>query len=160
MKLRLTQAGFETYTGQMGVVMFKDGLSENDVLPIDGIRISAAIGAEWEDGSAANTGQMYLNNMDTPAFIGMGESVIEQMADTNEQGEAPQGEGEGAQAPQPAGATTYTQEQLSQLADEKGIAGLREVADPLNIKGTSIVGLMEAILKAQGGKYQPQTPTE
>lgn len=143
MKLRLTQAGFENYTGQMGVVMFKDGLSENDVLAIDAIRISAAVGAEWEDGSAANVGQMYLNNMDAPAFVGMGEPPRAE-APTEQEQTAP---------PAPTG-TLYTQEELSAIADEKGIGGLREIADTLNVKGTSIVGLMDLILKAQGQASQ------
>lgn len=144
MKLRLTQAGFQTYTGQMGVVFFKDGLSETDVLPIDAVRIAATLGAEWEDGTAANVGQMYLNNMDTPAFVGRPSDAPEEVqqapkapkqeADTTEQAET---------------AKRYTREELEAVADEKGIAGLREVAEPLNVKGTSIVGLMEAIIGAQ-----------
>lgn len=147
MKLRLTQAGFENYTGQMGVVQFKDGLSESDVLPIDAIRIAAAIGAEWEDGSAANVGDMYLNNMHTPAYVGMAEKPVEEVVV-----EAKTEQTETTAKP----AAAFTQEELAQIADEKGIAGLREVADPLGVKGTSIVGLMEAIMKAQGIKAQPK----
>jgi hypothetical protein len=139
MKLRLTQAGFENYTGQMGVVMFKDGLSEGDVLPIDGIRISAAIGADWEDGSAANVGDMYLNNMDVPAFVGRGPS--------NEPAPA---EPQAKTAQAPASGATYSKDDLAKIADAEGIAGLRAIADPKGVKGTSIVGLIEAILKHQG----------
>jgi hypothetical protein len=140
MKLRLTQAGFENYTGQMGVVMFKDGLSEGDVLPIDAIRISAAIGADWEDGTAANVGDMYLNNMDAPAHIGGG--VIRE-SDEVEQVE------EGA-ATQVVAGTVYSKDDLAKIADADGIAGLRAIAEPMGVKGTSIVGLIEAILKKQG----------
>ena len=138
MKLRLTQAGFEKYTGQMGVVMFDNGLSVGEVLPIDAIRISAAIGADWEDGSAANVGDMYLNNMDVPAFVGRGPS--------NEPAPAePQ-----AKIAAPASGTTYSKDDLAKIADAEGIAGLRAISDPLGVKGTSIVGLIEAILKHQG----------
>ena len=151
MKLRLTQAGFETYTGQMGVVMFKDGLSEGDVLPIDAIRISAAIGATWEDGSAANVGEMYLNNMHAPAHVGgfdinemsMPVEGAEQKSVTKEKDD------EGKTDETPAQASNHTREELEAIADEKGIAGLREVAEPLKVKGTSIVALMDAIIKAQ-----------
>jgi hypothetical protein len=139
MKLRLTQAGFENYTGQMGVVMFKDGLSEGDVLPIDAIRISAAIGADWEDGSAANVGDMYLNNMDSPAFVGGSSSEASAPAEP---------QAKTAQAP--ADGTTYSKDDLAKIADAEGIAGLRAIADPKGVKGTSIVGLIEAILKHQG----------
>lgn len=145
MKLKLTQAGFETYTGQMGVVMFKDGLSEGDVLPIDAIRIAAAIGAEWEDGTAANVGQMYLNNMDAPAHVGGGD--LSNLSMPVEGKDEPQGESEQTQPN--VQATHLTREELEAVADEKGIAGLREIAEPMNVKGTSIVGLMDAIIKAQ-----------
>jgi len=160
MKLRLTQAGFETYTGQMGVVMFKDGLSESDVLPIDAIRISAALGAEWEDGTAANVGEMYLNNMHSPAFVGGDD--INSMSMPVEGEEAPvkaksQKKTEAKQTeekPTTEGITTevkvYTYQELSDIADTKGINGLREVGEPMGVKGTSIVGIIEAILKAQG----------
>lgn len=138
MKLRLTQAGFENFTGQMGVVWFENGLSTTDVSPIDGIRISAAIGADWEDGSAANVGDMYLNSMDVPAFVGMADKPSEPVA-------APVAPTEVSNAPH----TAYTEAQLAQIADEKGIGGLREIADPLGVKATSIVGLIAAILKHQ-----------
>lgn len=138
MKLRLTQAGFEKYTGQMGVVMFEDGLSVGDVLPIDAIRISAAIGADWEDGSAANVGDMYLNNMDAPAFVGRPE-VEQTIQETNEVVKTSVAPG-----------TAYSKDDLAKIADAEGIAGLRAIADPIGVKGTSIVGLIEAILKQQG----------
>lgn len=149
MKLKLTQAGFETYTGQMGVVMFKDGLSETDVLPIDAIRIAAAIGAEWEDGSAANVGQMYLNNMDAPAHVGGGDmsAPVEPKRETD--GEGSQTTESGTDSTTTPQASHYTREELEAVADEKGIAGLRELAEPIGVKGTSIVGLMDAIIKTQ-----------
>lgn len=146
MKLRLTQAGFENYTGQMGVVWFENGLSTTDVATIDGIRISAAIGAEWEDGSAANVGDMYLNNMDVPAYVGMADQ------------EAPVVSSAPVEVPvQPAtDATLYTQGQLEAIADEKGIAGLRVIGDTLGAKSTSIVGLIAEILKKQAAPSQAE----
>lgn len=141
MKLRLTQAGFENYTGQMGVVWFENGLSTTDVKPIDAIRISAAIGADWEDGSAANVGDMYLNSMNVPAYVGMADRPIEEPVTYSEQSVV--------KASGDPGGVVWTEEALAKIADERGIAGLREVADPLNVKGTSIVGLIAGILKAQ-----------
>lgn len=138
MKLRLTQAGFEKYTGQMGVVWFENGLSTTDVSPIDGIRISAAIGADWEDGSAANVGDMYLNSMDVPAYVGMADRPIE-----------PPAAQERSVTPPAVAGEAYSEEQLAKIADEKGISGLRAIGDPLGVKGTSIVGLISGILKAQ-----------
>ena len=140
MKLRLTQAGFQNFTGQMGVVWFENGLSTTDVLPIDGVRISAAIGATWEDGTTPNKAEMYLSVKDSPSFVGTPRSVEEPATASS---------GDVNEAPAAASGVVYTEEALAKIADEKGIAGLRDIGDTLGVKGTSIVGLIAGILKAQ-----------
>lgn len=137
MKLRLTAPGWQTYTGQMGVIFFENGLSVADVLPVDAVRVAGVIGAEWEDGRPANVSQIYLDNMQTEAAV----------LKDNREPEAPvEPKKEEVAAP----AVTYTEEQLAEIADKQGIAGLREIADPLGLKGNSIAGLISAILKAAG----------
>ena len=137
MKLRLTAPGWETYTGQMGVIFFKEGLSEADVLAVDAVRVAGVIGAEWEDGTPANVSQIYLDNLKTEAVV----------AQDNRQTDAPVAE---VKKEVSAPAATYTEEQLAEIADKQGIAGLREIADALSIKGNSIAGLISAILKTAG----------
>ena len=44
---------------------------------------------------------------------------------------------------------SYTKEQLEAIADEKGIAGLREIGDANKVKSNSIESLIEKILHAQ-----------
>lgn len=129
MKLRLTNGGFDKYTGQMGVIQFVDGLSVDDVLPIDAIRVAGIIGGEWEDGTPANVSQMYLDNMNTPATSSGVASIVE--AEKSENGSV----------------TPYTEEYLHEIATNSGISGIREIADKLGIKGNSIRGLIDAILK-------------
>lgn len=137
MKLRLTAPGWQTYTGQMGVIFFENGLSVADVLPVDAVRVAGVIGAEWEDGRPANVSQIYLDNMQTEAAV----------LKDNREPEAPvEPKKEEVAAP----AVTYTEEQLAEIADKQGIAGLREIAEPLGLKGNSIAGLISAILKAAG----------
>ncbi|PLC44558.1 hypothetical protein C0Q88_07715 [Ralstonia pickettii] len=145
MKVRLTQPGFETYTGQMGVIFFQDGLSTEDVLPIDAIRLCAVFGAEWEDGTPANIAQRLLDEADTPAqdVNGAAEAAAAQPAT-----EAPAGEPLATSTEQPA--KTYTEEELAAIADKDGIAGLRAISDGLGVKGNSIRGLIDAILKIAG----------
>ena len=142
MKLRLTAPGWQTYTGQMGVIFFENGLSVADVLPVDAVRVAGVIGAEWEDGRPANVSQIYLDNMQTEAAI----------AKDNREPEAPVEAKLTDAAPLVADlmAPTYTEDQLAAIADKSGIAGLREIAEPLGIKGNSIAGLVAAILKAAG----------
>jgi hypothetical protein len=138
MKLRLTQLGFENYTGQMGVIFFKDGLSTADVLVVDATRMAAVMGCEWENGSPANVGQIYLDNMNTPAPLSG--AAVERKDEVKNSAIEP--------SASVAFGVTYTEEQLAAIADEKGIAGLREISDLIGIKGNSIRGLIDAILSA------------
>lgn len=148
MKLRLTAKGFETYTGQMGVISFVDGLSIGDVLAIDAVRVAGIIGAEWEDGTPANVSQRYLDNMHTPApvFLDADAPTIDPAAL------------EQAVAKAQAAGKTYMEEELAAIADKDGIAGLRVIADSLAIKGNSIRGLIDAILKAAPAPKESQAP--
>ena len=144
MKLRLTAPGWESYTGQMGVINFVDGVSESDVLPIDAVRVAGVIGAEWDDGSPANVGQLYLDNMHTEA------KTSEEARQANDPDEAKTIDPNEAKSKAELLGVSYTEDELAKIADEKGIAGLREIAEPLGIKGNSIAGLIAAIFKAAG----------
>jgi len=151
MKLRLTSGGFDRYTGQMGLHDFVNGLSVRDVLPVDAVRIANVIGAVWEDGTPANVGQMYLDNMKTAAPLGNAttlESAAAPAAPTMPASE--QAAPEAAPAPAPSPSKTYTAEELAAVADATGIEGLREIAAPLGLKSNSINGLIGAILKVAG----------
>lgn len=142
MKLRLTAPGWKTYTGQMGVIFFEEGLSVSDVLPTDAVRVAGVIGAEWEDGTAANISQTYLDNMKTEAPMGAVTTAV------------PEDEVEAPQAVAEAPVKSYTAEELAAVADKSGISGLREIAEPMGIKGNSIGKLIEAILKAGAPKAE------
>lgn len=142
MKLRLTAPGFEKYTGQMGVLFFEDGLSTGDVLHRDAVRLANVIGAEWEDGTQANTGQLYLDNMETSAPVEVSRMVVDAPVE------------EAAPVEDAPAANLYTEADLAAIADKSGIAGLRDIAEPLGIKGNSIGGLIAAILKAAAPKAE------
>lgn len=151
MKLRLTASGWQTYTGQMGVIFFENGLSVADVLPVDAVRVAGVIGAEWEDGRPANVSQIYLDNMKTEASSEAATVAQPEVSEVPEVPEVPE-----AKLTDAAGlvadlmAPAYTEEQLAEIADKQGIAGLREIADPLGLKNNSIRGLIDLILKAAG----------
>lgn len=134
MKLRLTQPGWESYSGQMGVIQFKDGVSVGDVLEIDAVRVSAVMLCEWEDGSTSSVTKRLLEEADTPA------PDLESLK---------QKEAEKAAAAQPKKEKPkFTEAELEKVADEKGITGLRELAEPFGIKSNSIRGLIDALVKA------------
>lgn len=146
MKIKLTQPGFETYNGQMGVTFFEEGLSVSDVLVQDAIRMSAVMLCEWEDGTSPNIAQSLIDNSDTPAptFVS-GEDGQHELND-DEIKAAQEVQAALIQAGAPVG-PSYTFEQLAEIADAKGIQGLREISDPLGIKSNSIKNLIDAIVK-------------
>lgn len=140
MKLRFISDAYAGFTGMIGVVEFKDGLSVDDVHPNEGRRLAGVFGAEWEDGSPANVNDGYEQTLHTPA-------------PSQEQIEA---EREALSLAGPAAASdkTYTEDGLAAIADKQGIEGLREIADPLGIKAKSIKALIDGILAKAGAKVE------
>ena len=138
-KLKLIGKGWEKFTGHIGVTEFKEGLSVKDEIQIhkmDVNRLSCTIGARWDDGAPSSVGEGYEAAKGTPAPT------------AKEQAERDNATAEAAKGPQHA----YTAEELGAIADAKGIAGLREIAEPLKIKAGSIKALIEAIVKVSGGE--------
>lgn len=165
MKLKLTGAGFENYTGQMGVIYFIDGLSKHDVMPNDAIRIAGAIGAEWENGEPANLGEIYTQNLNTPAPNITQQSGLQLIQETvgHESLNADQAQMNVAQVVQEVpknkeeqhtdnqeSSKKYTLESLEKIADEQGISGLRAIGNEYGVKANSIASLIKEILQAQG----------
>jgi hypothetical protein len=149
MKLRLTQPGYETYTGQMGTVFFQEGLSDKDVKPIDGVRIAAQFLCEWENGTTASVAQSILDH----AHMTVGECAKEVNADQALHIQACEAASiaERRAAPEVEERTAaYTAEELSKIADKDGIKGLRAIGDKLGIKSNSISEMMRLILEKQG----------
>lgn len=179
MKLRLTGRGFEDYTGQMGVIYFQNGVSINDVLPVDGMRIAGTIGAVWENGSVANVGEIYAQNLQTPAPTSLQQkrndylaSVVgitdasEAISQTNLIANA-QFKATGIDVEQThaaaeaisesfAGQDTaksdekYTREDLEAVVEKEGLSGLRTIGNALNVKAGSINDLIDRILEVAG----------
>jgi hypothetical protein len=147
MKLRLTQPGYESYTGQMGTVFFEEGLSTKDVKPIDAVRMAAQFLCEWEDGSTASVAQSILDH--AHSNTGTIDAPINADQALAEQGNQAKALTAAAAATGTKGAV-YTEDELAIIADEQGIKGLRAIADPLGIKGNAIADLMRAILAKQG----------
>lgn len=147
MKVRLTQKGYENLDGQIGSMFFKGGLTKDNVHPRDAVRMAATMACEWEDGSAINPAQVLLDTMNVSAPV-----VKKIEPEAPELPAAPKAP-EVPKVPK----ATFTEEQLAKIADEKGIAGLREIAAPLGIKSNSIQGLIAAITEIAGVKQEQKT---
>lgn len=165
MKLRLLQPGFEHYTAQLGVVTFEDGLSNDDVSKMDALRISGVMHCEWEDGTSPSLSQQLLENnqMSAPILgdhLGAGTSVEDNpvLEQTNFTDGAAEVEIVSNQKDRPEVVEVvdlgeevqpkfWTQAELEAIADASGIKGLRDIADPLGIKGQSINGLIAELIQ-------------
>lgn len=143
MKIRLTQPGFETYSGQMGVVFFEDGLTTADVKPIDAVRIAAQFLCEWEDGTTASVAQSILDHAHSTTCTIPTEINADQALASQE------GTREAQAQPAAPGSRAYTQEELEAIADASGIKGLRAIGDALGVKGNAIGELIKSILTKQ-----------
>lgn len=152
MKLKITQKGFENYTGQMGMILFKNGVSVYDVKERDALRLSACFGCKWENDSAITVTKL---EEEPRAPIGRQTYIVES-------------DGAPEKVAGNDGRTIYvdvgfenepikvtrrfTLQELEAIADKKGIKGIREVAAPLGIRGTSINAMIEDILAVAGQK--------
>lgn len=142
MKIKLTQEGWAGYTGQMGVLQFEDGVSTTDVPFRDAARMSAVMNCEFEDGSSCNPAQRLLDTMGQAAVVGR-ETEVETVA-------PPVSTVVPSLTEQPVNVkgAEYTVAELEEIADAKGIVGLRDIATPLGIKSNSITGLIAELTKA------------
>ena len=139
MKLRLLDPGMQNYTAQMGAVFFVDGLSTTDVSHKDATRLAAIYRCEYEDGTNPSVSQFLLDQMNVEAVSTSATTVVVPGSNTP--------------APTPeAPKVVYNEADLAKVADEKGIQGLRDLGLPLGIKGNSIRGLIDALVKATGGR--------
>lgn len=134
MKLKLTAVGYENFTGLFGTVEYADGVSVEDVMPSTAKRVACVISVEWEDGTKVGVADALIANQNMPA--------------PNETATVIPVEPEKVEVT----TTAWTEEELGVVADEKGIAGLREIAEPAGIKGNSIAGLIKGIVEKSVAK--------
>lgn len=129
MHIKLVQPGWETFSDYLGFTLFKDGVSVEEVSPSEAARLASIVGIETLDGRNPSPAQMILDTWSGPMAVATSETADKQV-----------------QAPSVV--KSWTAEELSAIGDEKGIKGLREIADPLGLKGTSIPDLIAKIAEA------------
>jgi hypothetical protein len=176
-KVKLTGRGMSGYTAYLGTVKFINGVSEDAVSQAEinrlgaltsievfddetGVSEQGGVGADavknrkvgapmnqhWERGEAGPVKEEV-----NPAPVKL-EPEVPQKTDAETEAEkelealtAPTPDLEDVQEPR----AVYTREELEKIADDKGIAGLREIADPMGVKDNSIMGLIKEIIQAQ-----------
>jgi hypothetical protein len=139
MKIRIDEVGYESYTGILGLVQFENGVSVTDVSQGELDRMAAVLrvvdadsdkqlGALVDYATASQVGFEQEGKLETgTGFVAVDGTIPASNAVETEK---------------------YTQEELEALADKEGITGLRAIGDSLNVKDTSIKGLIGSILNA------------
>lgn len=149
MKVRIDQSGWHNFSGMMGSVRFENGEAE-----LSNIHEARRIGSLIrlieldEEGEAIRVLSPTSEMLETRGLSA--EVIPSRRVEPVEEDEAPAEETEAEDEEPEEAVERYTEEQLAEIADASGIAGLREIAGPLDIKGTSIHGLIEAILAVRG----------
>jgi hypothetical protein len=128
MQIKIIQAGWEGFTGDFGAVSFVDGVSVSGVTPLQAQRIANAIQVQTLEGKNPSSSQAALD-----------EKLRDMSAD----------EALALQAPKAPEVRSWSRAELEELADAKGIEGVRKVADEFDVKAKSIGALIEGILKRQ-----------
>lgn len=151
MKIQLLEGGYEKMNGYFGHVYFENGISVDDVSEADA-RLFASITPVRVvgEGKIVGDNERYQGAMEVAAV-----SVNYPTLADIQRGEVQQVSEKVAPVEQEQSAKIYTQQELEAIADKKGIAGLREIGDPLGVKGTSVLKLIEAIMAKQS-PVQPE----
>lgn len=162
-RIRIIAKGWEAFTGDLGGVSFHDGLSDHVLPQRERDRLGSLLAVEsCDDGvqsNAAATSEKILRTtsaevrepMRSDADVRSGQSSTEE-PETALTAEPVEPIGPPATAdveplePQET-SEPYTRQSLEKIADERGISGLREIADSMDIKGRSINELMTKILE-------------
>ena len=145
-RLKLVQAGYENFTGEIGAYWFEDGVSVELIRRADRDRMSTAFQFEEvnDDGSTQPSGIAHRLVADAAERLGSFEPLQRQ----TEEEKTAELLAEKLKA-KVAPTEIYTAEQLVALADKRGIKGLRTVADKWGVKHRSIPVLIEMILEKQ-----------
>lgn len=164
MKVKIVEPGYAGYTGPLGQIEFVDAVSVNDVptreaLWVGGILRIVEVDDEGNElGSVSHADELVrTRHLDMPVTPAMETGDVNEPApDTEAARVAAELAERSAPDPLPVipeaedaePAKVYTRAELEAVADDKGIAGLRDIGSPLGAKHTSIPGLIEAILTA------------
>lgn len=153
MLIKITQPGWETFTGEMGGAQFENAVSTDHVSKQTAYALGSYLSVMEVD-AAGNELGIVNHAHDLWRAKEVSAEVVaprKRLSDIQAEEEAAAkaaAETAGQDAPAP---TRHTQATLEAIAADKGISGIREIAEPLGIKGTAIRTLISEILARQPG---------
>lgn len=144
-RLRIVQKGYEKYSGPIGAYEFKDGVSVEALPRMNRDRLAVAFQFVEinEDGSEQPSGVTHRLVEERDLRKPVEAKLIRQ---TEEERAAEQVALVEKKRPV---RVIYTDEQVHEIMSSKGIAGLREIAQPWGVKHRSAKVLMQMILDEQ-----------
>lgn len=157
MRIKIVQKGWAGFSGSMGTMVFKDGIAETT--PVEARRIGALVqvvecdenGFEFEPVSDAHT-MVVTRNLSATVQDAMKSGEDDPPApadDATTDAEIDADPVDAPAAPPVPVAPEYDRAKLEAVGSAEGIKGIREIAEKFGVRGTSISGLIEAILTAQ-----------
>ena len=132
MKIKIVGAGWAGYTGHFGTIEFKDGVSVEDVSPIEAQRLGAVVQIETLEGVNPSVAQRIIDSRSEFMEIATTPRTPEVVPEKK---------------PMP-----YSAKELEEIADKGGIKALREIADQYGVKGRGISELIREL----GALRQPE----
>lgn len=150
MKIRIVDKGWAGFSGELGTTIFVDGVSVDDVSATDIERIGASVLIEHVGAEGVQIGpaSMDLASYNLRAIVESARSrKVKPAVEAVTERTVVKPEGEDGRV--------WTLDELGEVADSKGIAGLREIAAPLNLRARGVHELMQLIVKTQSGTAAP-----
>lgn len=154
-RIKLTDPGMSFFNGLIGRLRFNDGVSVDEPTEIEIRRIGAAIGSVLVD----EDGNEIIQAGDAAKIVANRASVappepsapILNEPEPIEDGEVQDAEVSTSESLDPSTQPfkIWTKAELEEVADAKGIRGLRDIGEPLGARHTSIMGLIDEILVSQ-----------
>lgn len=143
--LRCADKAYKNYTGFIGVVEFKDGLSIEKQPRLERDRMAASMAFEEvdDDGNAQAAGPAHRLVSESAARAPVAKKLLRQ-TDQEKANETVEMAKEFSPVP-----PIHSREELEAIADKDGMSGIREVAVHWNVKHRAMVVLMQMILDEQ-----------
>ncbi len=156
--LKLLANGMTDYTGFLGEIEFKDGVTVKGLSKLSADRIAAVYRSE-------SVGEEDYQSATEALIDGSAKAEVKEPLKrvTEEDLEAQKIEAAKKVIPTeaPPFDKIYTVEELNAIASKKGISGLRAIAAPAGVKNTSIGGLIREMLDFQKAKgFAPEDTLE
>lgn len=127
MKIRIIEKGWAGYTGDLGAFAFVDSVSVQDIGQADAAYLAGIVSIEnIETGKSPSVTQLMVDSIDRSV-------PVEKRSE----------------ATAPAIGPKHTKDELEAIADSLGIKGIREIAEPLGLKGNSISELIDKVLTTE-----------